>query len=187
MKLRPVTDAPPPRYPRRQRTGAARVALHAAGVSVVVVASLSSCATTACVTVCPPVYIAEEEALEVIREVFAEHGMFLSAPGDASWEALGLPFAPDLASVRRAVAVEFVSKEESTEAAYRYGELVKSDPSGDEQSAKTVALRLWEAVESLEIAPDFVSLSYPSNCEGQDVAESLAWDAERYAEDLVAR
>jgi hypothetical protein len=72
---------------------------------------------TGCIVVAPPVFLSEEEALLVIREELARHGVRL---GTGRYDLPGVNvndrrFQADAADPARRVAVEFVSEFESSE------------------------------------------------------------------------
>jgi hypothetical protein len=78
--------------------------------------------TTGCVVMSPPVFLSEEEAMQVVREEMAAKGVRLGTNKVvvAGVDALGVwkkaegeplrPFAPDGADAKRKVAVEFVGE-----------------------------------------------------------------------------
>lgn len=80
-----------------------------------------------CVVISPPVFLSEEEALKVIREEAARRGLELTAPrspvlGSSVVVSRGVdddgkvesePFVPDLADLRRHVAVEYVGRDDA--------------------------------------------------------------------------
>jgi hypothetical protein len=75
---------------------------------------------TGCIVLAPPVFLSEEEALQVIREELATHGVTL---GTAEYEIAGValspfhslrpePFKADAADSKKRMAIEFVSERE---------------------------------------------------------------------------
>jgi hypothetical protein len=83
---------------------------------------------TGCIVVAPPVFLSEEEALQVIREELATHGVMLG-PGEyahgraletGKFELSGVtvgwmgqePFKADAADRQKRVAIEFISQRE---------------------------------------------------------------------------
>lgn len=69
-------------------------------------------ASSSCMVVLPPVYLSEEEAMEIIRDQFSGYGVNLSVdPNDLS--ALELEAVePDAVDLDLSIAVEFISKED---------------------------------------------------------------------------
>ncbi|MBN2498496.1 MAG: hypothetical protein JXR96_28150 [Deltaproteobacteria bacterium] len=83
----------------------------ASALALFVAASGGCTATTGCMVVLPPVYLTEEEAMEIIRDEFASHGVNLSVdPADVS--ALELAVDADAVDLDHGIAVEFISKDD---------------------------------------------------------------------------
>jgi len=87
--------------------------------------------STGCIVVAPPVFLSEEEALQVIREELATHGVTLG-PGEydhgraldaGKFEISGVkldwmspePFKADAADPQKRVAIEFISERECSD------------------------------------------------------------------------
>lgn len=76
---------------------------------------------TGCIVMNPPVFLSEEEALQVIVEELGRHGVTLTernAVVDRAWTA---PVAMDRADRGKRVAVEFISEDEFGELSERLG------------------------------------------------------------------
>jgi len=68
-------------------------------------------AATGCVVTAPPVFLSEEEALQIIRDELARHGLTMAAPGPGRTGTVGLSSDPlDLVDAEGKVMVEFVSQ-----------------------------------------------------------------------------
>jgi len=199
LKVVPVKRAHMPRYPTRKSSRAPRLDAGSAGrprVLMVVAVLLGGGAIScpfACVTVCPPVYMSEEDALQVIRDAFAEEGITV-VEDPAEQQDFGLPFRIDLAEGERRLAIEYVSKEDCEDFATRYAVeewSLDDDGAGGPGSSdedcyypSDGADRLRRHVEVIDPEIHLGAFGDGESCSKEEARDHLAWEVQNFIESL---
>ncbi len=139
----------------------------------------TGCITQGCVVILPPVYISEEQAIEIIKEELASRGVTVS---DSSTDTMDLPIVVDLADPDTNVAIEFVSYDQCVE--------VTGDVGTDEYprcDVHAVASLLVSEVHDSESDVHFEAIPDPSRNSEEDSYESLREQVQEFADWLASQ